>query len=215
MPLSYHHPWAFERGTLWARECDGNGDGAVLVAPKIRATLGEVYSEAADELATAMGFADSAQALRRFGGGRRCFVARVDGSIATYGWVSRGVERIGELERTLRMAPAEAYIWDCATLPHYRGQRLYCALLSHIAATLCHDGAQRLWIGAALSNAPSIRGFAAAGFQPVLRLTYLRLLGVRHLQIVGAPTAPPELVVRARASLGVATPVKATKRASG
>ena len=213
MPLSYHHPWAFERGTLWARECDGKG--AVLVAPKIRATLGEVYSEAADELATAMGFADSAQALRRFGGGRRCFVARVDGSIATYGWVSRGVERIGELERTLRMEPAEAYIWDCATLPHYRGQRLYCALLSHIAATLCHDGAQRLWIGAALSNTPSIRGFAAAGFQPVLRLTYLRLLGVRHLQIVGAPTAAPELVARARAALGVATPVKAAKMASG
>ncbi len=101
MPLPYHHPWAFERGTLWARECNGNG--AVLVAPKIRATLGEVYSEAAGELATAMGFADSAQALRRFSDGRRCFVARVDGSIATYGWVSRGVERIGELERTLHM----------------------------------------------------------------------------------------------------------------
>ena len=69
MPLSYHHPWAFERGTLWARECDGNG--AVLVAPKIRATLGEVYSEAADELATAMGLADQR---------RRCGVSAMVGA---------------------------------------------------------------------------------------------------------------------------------------
>lgn len=197
--MSYLHPWAFERGTLWVREC-ASGD-AVPILPKIRATLGEAQPDGADALATAMGDVDSAQAQRRFSGGRRCFVAWVDGSIAAYGWVSQGVERIGELERTLRLAPDEAYIWDCATLPPYRGQRLYGALLSHIATTLCHDGIRRLWIGASLSNTPSIRGFAATGFQPVLQLTYMRLLGMRHVRIAEAKTAAPELVARARASL--------------
>lgn len=113
------------------------------------------------------------------------------------------------------MSPDEVYIWDCATLPHYRGQRLYCALLSQIAATLCHEGIQRLWIGASLSNIPSIRGFAVAGFQPVLRLTYRRLLGIRHVSIVAHPTAPPDLVARACGALGVSTPAPRDARRIG
>lgn len=193
------HPWAFERGTLWAREYDGKD--ILLVTPKITATLSEAQPDTAYILARAMGLGDATQTLQRFSDGRRCFVAWVDGAIASYGWVSRGVERIGELERSLRMSPDEAYIWDCATLPPYRGQRLYCALLTSIVATLFHDGARRIWIGASLDNTPSIRAFAVAGFQPVLRITYLRLFGLRGAWITGAPAAAPELVARVRKSL--------------
>lgn len=195
------HPWAFERGALWARECEGKD--AAPVVPRIRATLGEAHPEGAEALARAMGLASAAEALRRFGAGRRCFVALVDGSIASYGWASHGVEDIGELERSFRMAPDEAYIWDCATLPSYRGQRLYSALLSHIATSLCREGTRRLWIGASLDNIPSIRGFAAAGFQPVLQMTYARFLGVRRTWISGHEAAAPDLITHARACLSI------------
>jgi ribosomal protein S18 acetylase RimI-like enzyme len=196
------HLWAFERGTLWVRECGGK-DIAPVVPGILQATLGEAHPEGAEALASAMGLADAGEVRRRFSGGRRCFVALVDGAIVSYGWVSRGVERIGELERSFRMSPDEAYIWDCTTEPPYRGKRLYCALLSHIATTLCREGMRRLWIGASLENIPSIRGFATAGFQPVLTLTYLRLLGMRHVWITDNAATPPDLVIRARASLSV------------
>ena len=202
--MSLRHSWAYERGTLWARACDG--EDTIPVIPKIEATLTEAHPETADALAVAMGLPDSAVVRQRFRDGRRCFAAWVDGAIAAYGWASRDVESIGELERTFHMLPNEAYIWDCATLPQYRGQRLYSALLSYMVAALCHDGLHLLWIGASLSNTPSIRGFAMAGFQPVLQLTYRRLLGFRHIWIAGDPAAAPELVARACAALGASPP---------
>lgn len=195
------HLWAFERGTLWVRECGGKDVAPVV--PGREAVLREARSCDTEALASAMGLATATEAQRRFDAGRRCFVALVDGSIASYGWVSHGVESIGELERSFRMAPDEAYIWDCATLPPYRGQHLYCALLDHIATTLCRSGARRIWIGASLDNTPSIRGFAAAGFQPVLTLTYLRLLGIRRVWMAGSAEASPALVTRARECLAV------------
>lgn len=194
--------WAYERGTLWARE--GERVDNVRVLPTLSAAFGEVQSAAADELAAAMGLASAAPVVERFERGKRCFAAWVDGSIASYGWVSQGDEYIGELERLFHMLPDEAYIWDCSTLPRYRGHRLYCALLSHIAATLFNSGVQRLWIGASVTNTYSIRGFAAAGFQPVLDLTYLRLLGIRHTWIEAAnPATPPALAARASNAMGV------------
>ncbi len=195
------HLWAFERGTLWVRECGGKDVAPVV--PAREAVLREAHSGDAETLASAMGLSTATEAQRRFAAGRRCFVALVDGAIATYGWVSHGVESIGELERSFRMAPDEAYIWDCATLAPYRGQHLYCALLGHIVTTLCRDGTRRIWIGASLDNTPSIRGFAAAGFQPVLTLTSLRLLGVRRAWMAGDTAASPALVPRARECLAV------------
>jgi ribosomal protein S18 acetylase RimI-like enzyme len=195
------HPWAFERGTLWVRE--SGGDGTISVLPKVRAILGEAHPEGADVLARAMGMSDVATVIERFGGGRRCFVAQVNGAIASYAWVSRGVERIGELERSFRLSLEEAYIWDCATLPPYRSQRLYCALLSFLATYLFREGITRLWIGASASNLYSIRGFATAGFQHVLDLTYLRVLGIRQLWIRPSGDIPPGTLARARVALSV------------
>jgi len=195
------HLWAFERGTLWVHECDGKEVAPVV--PGREAVLREAHLSDAEALAHAMGLAGTTEVHRRFDDGRRCFVALVGGAIATYGWVSHGVESIGELERSFRMAPDEAYIWDCATLPPYRGQHLYCALLDYIATTLCRDGTRRIWIGASLDNTPSIRGFAATGFQPVLTLTYLRLLGIRRVWMAGDTAASPALVSRARECLAM------------
>jgi ribosomal protein S18 acetylase RimI-like enzyme len=195
------HLWAFERGTLWVRECGGKDVAPVV--PAREAILREAHLSDAETLASAMGIATVAEVRQRFDAGRRCFVALVDGAIASYGWASHGVESIGELERSFRMSPDEVYIWDCATLPPYRGQHLYCALLDLIVTTLCRAGTHRIWIGASLDNTPSIRGFATAGFQPVLTLTYLRLLGIRRVWTAGSAAASPALVTRARGCLAV------------
>jgi GNAT superfamily N-acetyltransferase len=196
-------PWsdlvAYERGTMWA--ISPTRAPLATGAPLVAATFGEPAREQANEVAGAMGLADARAVTDRLDIGRRCFVACVGGSIAAYGWVSRGEERIGELERPFHMAADEAYIWDCATLPPHRRKGLYGALLSHMVAALRDGGVERIWIGASLRNRPSVRGFESAGFQPVITLTYLRLLGLRHVWIRDAPTAPPTLTADVRAAL--------------
>src|SRR5215471_3739545 len=192
------HPWAYERGALWVMECDAPATGPVDA--QVAATYSEVGAEAAGALVTAMGISDGA-VVDRLADGSRCFVARVADGIAAYGWVSEAVESIGELERPFHMRKGEAYIWDCATLPRYRRQGLYTSLLRTMATTLQREGARRLWIGASLDNRPSLRGIASAGFQPVIKMTYLRLFRWKYVWVSDYPTASPMVAVEARRGL--------------
>ena len=204
-----HRLWTFERGVLWALEAD---NAAPAATPRAEVTFAEATAERASieaALAQAMELAEPDEIRRRFEAGSRCFVALVAGEIgseigseiAGYGWVSRGVERIGELERWFRMQPDEAYIWDCATLPPYRRRGVYAALLGHMASLMREDGVRRVWIGAARDNHPSLRGFARAGFQPVASVAYTRALWLRYFWLTPEPDAPPGLVAAARWAL--------------
>lgn len=191
--------WAFERGWLWAIELERTA--AAGVTPRLPARLGELRREAAEPLAQAMGLPDAGPVLRRLATGRRCFGAWCSEQLVAYGWVSRVVECIGEHHREIHLAADEAYIWDCATLPAYRGRRLYSALLSRLASQLAGEGLRRLWIGTALANRPSMRGMVNAGFQPVLGLTTLRLGRLVCTWAAGQPAAPARLVAAARRAL--------------
>lgn len=190
--------WAYERGTLWALGLDHEPPSPVA---HLNATFAEVQRAGIASLTTAMGLRNTGEVERRFNAGSCCFSAWVAGKIASYGWVSWGMECIGEFERSLRMRPDEAYIWDCATLPPYRWQGFYSALLRYVASTLHQQGARRVWIAATLSNRPSIRGFTAAGFRPAIRLTYLRVLMARRVWVRDESGAPPGLAVEARRAL--------------
>lgn len=191
-------PWAYERGTLWALDLDHEPPSPVAHS---NATLAEVQHAGIAPLTTAMGLRNTGEVQRRFNAGSRCFSAWVAGKIASYSWVSWGMECIGEFERSLRMRPDEAYIWDCATLSPYRRKGLYTALLRYVASTLHQQGTRRMWIAAALNNQPSIRGFTAAGFRPAIRLTYLRVLMARGVWVHDESGAPPGLAVEARRAL--------------
>jgi len=133
--------WAFERGTLWAN--DPGAAPHAPVVPRRAVAYHEVHPEDAPPLAEAMGERDRTVVEGRFAGARRCFAAWDGGRIAAYGWASQGHEYVGEMERTFRLQTGEAYIWDCATLPEYRGQRLYSALLDYMVAELRRAGVGR------------------------------------------------------------------------
>lgn len=193
------HSWAFTRGTLWALDLDGQVSRPA--EPPAAVTVGEVAYEAAAVLAEAMGERTPRLVQERFDTGRRCFAVWVASEIAAYGWVSWGEERIGELERPLRMRNGEAYVWDCATLPPFRRRGLYTMLLRTITGMLCEEGIRRIWIGADRHNYPSIRGFVAAGFQPVLDITYVRIFAARHIWLRDSATTPSGLMDDAMQSL--------------
>ncbi|HEX6384007.1 MAG TPA: GNAT family N-acetyltransferase [Anaerolineae bacterium] len=188
---------AFQRGVIWAIDLAGQNLPAPI-EPRVEARFKEIGPELAGALAQAMGRSAAESVQQRLAGNRCAFALSVEGELASYCWISQGVEQVGEMERTIRLPAGEAYIWDCATLPAYRRQGLYTALLCLMVQRLAAEGLQRIWIGANLDNLPSLRAFARAGFRPVLTLTYGRLLGL-HISLAAADSeAPGELVAAAR-----------------
>ena len=185
-------PWVVEYGTFWALETN---HGLPPICPaRVEVAFEEVGSADLDDLALAMNLPTSEPIQRRLQGNRRCFNLRIAGQIAAYGWVTRGVECVGELERQFHLHDDEAYIWDCGTVPAWRRQRCYSALLSCLIYRLHREGIPRIWIGASRQNQPSILGIANAGFQQVVDLTYRRFYRLTLLWFREAPTALPPLV---------------------
>ncbi len=185
-------PWVLRWGVLWSAEL---GDLSVwpVVRTTVRAEFDPVTPGAAGPLLDAIRQVDPISPtaiVKRFEIGCECFSLSDAGSIAAYGWLTRGPEWVGEFERELHVAPGEAYIWDCATMPGYRRRHLFGVLLCHIADRLRGEGLRRLWIIGATAPRSLLRGVAAAGFEPVMSLTYFRLLDKRSLltsPLTGSP----------------------------
>lgn len=191
--------WAFQQGVLWVLDLEHHHVSPVQ--PRIDADFTEVSAQQADNLAAAMGRADRSSVLQRLESGKRCFAGWVAGKIATYCWVSFEREVIGEMEHELRLLKVEAYIWDCATLPNFRRNRLYSALLSDMVRMLAVEGFQRIWIGSNLENKASLLGFEKAGFQPIIELAYLRMFNLRLFWLSPYSSAPQTLIQAARRAL--------------
>jgi len=186
-------------GILWMLKLDRFPPTAP--EPLITATFMRVGPEVARELAGAMGLDDAVMVLQRFATGRHCYIARVEGKLVTYGWVTFDEEGIGEIGLRIRLKAGEAYIWDCATLPVYRGLRLYPALLVHMLGELHAAGLRRVWIGTDADNLPSQSGVARVGFLPVADVMLTHALALRRPWVRGRPGVPEQDVMDARYAL--------------
>lgn len=182
-------------GVIWALNLD---EPTPVIAPLILAAFRRAEAESVPALAEAMGRDASAEILKRFESGGRCFGAWIGNQLAAYGWVSFDEEYIGELNLRLTLLPGEAYIWDCFTLPAFRQNYLYSALLVYILGELRSGNFCRAWIGADLDNVASQRGIARAGFKPVADLVIARALTLRRVWVQGRPNVPESLVAEAR-----------------
>jgi GNAT superfamily N-acetyltransferase len=196
--------WAVEEGTFWAVDTGSEGSGLPPTIDPSSALAGMVMFEeiqsggegaggTIDALAAALDSDQAQDARQRLADGRRCFVAKVNGQIAAYGWVTQGTEYVGELERHFDLRGDEAYIWDCVTLPAWRGKHLYSALLNRIVYRLHEEGVYRVWIGASRQNQPSIRGIVNAGFQSIADVIYRRFLRITTMWVIDAPNPPRHL----------------------
>ncbi len=186
-------------GLFWTLRLDGSLPAAA--EPRVPAIFQRVGPEVAGELAAAMEFADPAPVLQRFRLGRHCYVGRCEGRLVTYGWITFDEELIGGLDLRVRLLPAEAYIWDCATLPGYRGQRLYPALLAHMQRELQRAGYRRIWIGMDADNLASQAGVVRAGFQHIIDILQVRNTPARTFLGRPVPGASREDVQAAQYAL--------------
>jgi hypothetical protein len=191
--------WPQHVGTLWL--LDLSEPSLIGLIPRVEVNFQRVGSEAAPSLVQAMGLDSSKEVFRRFDAGKCCYTGNVNGGLATYGWVTFDKELIGELRLHIRLLPGEAYIWDCATLPEYRGLRLYPSLLWYIIRELRTQGLRRIWIGADADNLPSQVGMKLCGFHPIADFVMDYALGLHSFWIRGHPGAPEQLVEDARRAL--------------
>src|SRR5579884_3317274 len=137
-------------GTFWLLNLTEAAPPAV--AARVPVTFQRAGSEDRAELAQAMGLNNTAEILRRFAAGKWCYIGRVDGRLATYGWVTFDQEEIGELGLSIRLQPGEAYVSARGTSPVYRRQRLCLALRSDSLADLRRLGLRRVRIGSHADN---------------------------------------------------------------
>jgi len=197
-------------GILWMVDLSD----LIAAVPAVGAPRAPVVFEAAGleqvgELAEAMGYGSStgekertAEVVRqRFATGRSCYVGRVEGRLATYGWVTFDEEKIGELGLSIRMEPGEAYIWNCGTLADFRGRRLYPALVTYIVEALQKDGLRRVWIGTDADNFPSQSGLALTSFQPVADVMVTEPPSAHQLWMRGRPGVSEQVVAAARRAM--------------
>jgi ribosomal protein S18 acetylase RimI-like enzyme len=184
--------WTVERGTLWGLE---TGAGLPPLCPaRVEVEFQEAGARDIDDLAAAMNLPSPDPLRQRLQSGRRCFVLKAGNQVASYGWVTCGLECVGELERNFYLPDNEVYIWDCGTAPAWRRQRLFSALLSQIVYRLQAEGVPRFWIGASQQNEPSIRAFANAGFKQVIDVTYRRFSRLTLLWLYQAPSPRQPLI---------------------
>jgi len=182
-------------GTIWMINLD---EPTPVITPLVPTTFCRIGAESVSELASIMGAGSSAEILKRFETGRRCYTAWVEDQLAAYGWVSPEEEFIGELNLRIKLVPGEAYIWNCVTVPAFRQHHLYSALLTYIIAELRAEQLCRVWIGADLDNVASQRGIARAGFHHIADLVIERVLALRLAWVQGRPEVPDHLVTEAR-----------------
>jgi ribosomal protein S18 acetylase RimI-like enzyme len=154
-------------GTVFMRDLTGMVD-APSSPPGL--TLRAARPEDAAALQEAMeasGLYSADTVVTRLRHERRPYVGEADGMIVSYGWIALTPEPVGDLGFSFEVAPGEAYIYDCATRPDYRGRGYYPALLRAILADLHRSGYRRAWIATAPGNVPSQRGIVRAGFTKV------------------------------------------------
>jgi GNAT superfamily N-acetyltransferase len=186
-------------GTLWLLELSEPSLNGPI--PRVDVHFQCVGSEAAPSLTEAMEPGSPEEVFRRFDAGKHCYTGNVDGVLATYGWVTFDEELIGELRLHIRLLPGEAYIWDCATLPEYRGLRLYPSLLWYIIGELRAQGLKRIWIGADADNLPSQVGMRMCGFHPIADFVLDYALALHSIWIRRHSGASEQLVEDVRQAL--------------
>ena len=183
------------RGTIWVLNLEQE---MPAIAPRIEAEFQRITPDLAPALANSTVSLTLSEVFKRLENGRLCYSAWVDGQLAAYGWASFGDEDIGELNLRIKLLPGEAYIWDCVTLPAYRENLLYSALLCYILGELRLQNICRAWIGADLENTASQKGIARAGFHHVADLIIERVLAMRQVWVAGLPGVPESIVAEAR-----------------
>jgi RimJ/RimL family protein N-acetyltransferase len=107
----------------------------------------------------------------------RFYLASWDGMVAHISWIFDS-EHPSPL---VRLKSGEAEVAYSHTLPPFRGRHIFSSVLSVILDDLARQGYSRIYAHVLPDNTPSIRAFTSAGFQPIGKVIWQHILGIRRV----------------------------------
>lgn len=164
--------------------------------------IGPDEAEALQQVMAQAGNYPPGDAAQRLGKKRLGYVGQIPGTEiwAAYGWAALDTEPMGGSGFAFQPPAGDAWLYDFATLPAYRGRGYYGILLHYILKDLARLGVGRAWIGTAPGNAVSARSIARAGFTLVTEGRFVPPAPGReaYLEEIPAPGISQELLELAR-----------------
>jgi GNAT superfamily N-acetyltransferase len=100
----------------------------------------------------------------RFNCGDICCVAKFEGKIVSYCWISLNGGYIEEIDRNINLKNNEIYLYDAFTESEFRGKSIFPCILTAILKYGRQKGYHKSLIFALSSNHPSLRAIKKAGF---------------------------------------------------
>jgi GNAT superfamily N-acetyltransferase len=171
-----------ERGTLFAFDLT-KPVSPLPVADGVFLKAEESLLNRIEQAMHASGEYPPGEPKRRWRHRRVPYVAMMGSEVASYGWVTPEPEPMDDLGVAFTAPDGEVWLFDFATVPEFRGRRLYPALLRFILADLKEQGIKRAWIGTEPGNIASQHGIARAGFSLIVHMTYVGRPGSGHFVI--------------------------------
>jgi SAM-dependent methyltransferase/GNAT superfamily N-acetyltransferase len=167
----------YRRAVLMERPLD---QPALPVSPRVPVAISLLGGDQVDEYCSFRPEADPAQMRQRLEAGQRCVVARHEGQIVHACWTTDREARIDYLDREIRLAPGEAYIYESFTSPDYRGQHIASARVAWVAQDFRDAGCRRLLAIIMPENRVAFRVPEKSGYRPIGLMGYVRLGPWRH-----------------------------------
>lgn len=162
-------------------------DGQILRA-------GEEHLRRIEHAMHASGEYPPGEPLRRWRHGRTPYVVMIGSEVASYGWVTPEPEPMDDLGIAFTAPHGDVWLYDFATVPEFRGRRLYPALLRFILSELKEQDIHRAWIGTSPGNFASQSGISRAGFTLVVETEFVGRPGQGHFVVYPHNGAPEDLV---------------------
>lgn len=121
--------------------------------------------------------------LRR---GHVCFAAWAGGEFAHHCWLGFGPWTLGDIGITIELSAVEAYLYDAYTVPRFRGNGIYPAVVAVLLAFAGSQGHRVVYARANKHNMDAIGSLGRVGFGEAANLTFYRVLGGVGLSVVEA-----------------------------
>jgi ubiquinone/menaquinone biosynthesis C-methylase UbiE len=163
----------YRRALMCARPLDAPTARAPQVPPGVE--LGELEVAELDAYLALCRDADRAAIRDRLTEGQRCFVARRDGRLLHVTWTATGHAWIDYLDRELRLAPGDVYVFGSFSAPEARRSGVSIAVVEAIATRLHAEGRRRMLCIVVPENRAAVAAIPSWNQVPVGYMRTIRL----------------------------------------
>lgn len=144
------------------------------VMPKIDVTISLFEAKDFEELTRISQSAEKNFIENRINNDENCYVAKHNGQICFYSWISTG-ERIIHCDcKKIPIGKDEVYIRDCRTVAMFRGKNIAPYFYNYISDVFSKKGFKRAVAYIVDENYASIRSFEKAGFSIYEKARFIR-----------------------------------------